>query len=519
MLDRLAELPRAWLREAELSFSRHDPTRLGLQTRLADRGELKSFLSRMGLDPKPLLASDELVRAKFHLNPGVWAKVGFRSGQVAEASQYFLLDQASRYPIATLRVFARRFGRGASPCLERVLQPALESPDSRWGIALKPGLAAAFCKLPRACLAAVLNRLVSAEKAATLLELTERSGGRPLVFLTVDLADPSSLAIDVEDPTHLEPLGGWLDTLSPRPPRYLKCRPANSEVHWTAYYPWTSLPRQESSTSSLEVVRAYYERAHEDYLACLGPTFQAALVAETAEGSNLELARRAGLSAGMRVLDAGCGVCGPALDIARGLDVTVDGVTLCPAQTTTAREHIAASGLGDRVRVHEGDFHALPMADDSFDAAILLESASYSHAPGALFAELFRVLRPGGILYVKDFVREDAVLSPEEARALDDYDYTYCTRTRTLAEVLAAIGEAGFEPKRSGSLPGASMDHFHQAMVAPQPSSVSTGFFTSQTATPRLSRFGRYHRRSWERLPVEAVEVLGQKPLSQDHSR
>ena len=59
-----------------------------------------------------------------------WAKVGFREGHAVEASQYFWLDHAAHYPIATLRVFARRFGQGVAPELEQVRRPALEARES-----------------------------------------------------------------------------------------------------------------------------------------------------------------------------------------------------------------------------------------------------------------------------------------------------------------------------------------------------------------------------------------------------
>lgn len=519
MWERLATLPAPWLRDAELSFSRHDGERLGLQTRLDSAEELAAFLERFSLDRRPFVDADADVRSRFQVSPFRWAKIGFRGGTAVEASQYFLVDPSCHHPISTLRVFARRFGQGHAPILETVLHPALDAPDTRWGLATKPSpvpdrrQAVAFCTIPRPCLTAVLERLaghglVPTSRAARLLEATGRLAGRPRVFLTVDLADPSRIAVDVEEPTCLDPVADWLATLAPHAPRYLKCRPAGDDLHWTAYHAWTSLPRTVSAPEALESIRAYYERTHEDYLACVGPTFQAALLAETPEASNLRLAERAGLRAGMRVLDAGCGVCGPALDMARALDITVDGVTLSPSQAETARCRISESGLAHRVRVHLGDFHRLPFEDGAFDAAVLLESASYSPSPEALFSEMHRVLRPGGILYVKDFFRCDAPLGVGDMRALQDYDFTYCTCTRTLGEVMGAVARAGFVDARGGALPGVDMDRFHQAMIDPEPrGTVGSAFLTALAPAPRLSRFGRYHRRSWERLPVDAGEI------------
>lgn len=521
MLARFRTLPPSWRRDAEVSFSQHDPQRLGFQTRLETAAELQAFLQEMGLDPGPFLAADEQVRDRFLVSPFRWAKVGFRGLEAVDASQYWLVDPAAHYPITTLRVFARRFGTGPSPALEEVLRPALEDRSTRWGLALKPGAgarrASGFCSLPNSCLGAVLDRLAGEgllprEQAAHLGSFVAGCKGRPEPFLTVDLADPSSLAVDVEDPACLEPVGEWLASLADGPPRYLKCRPAGAELHWTAYFPWLELAPRHSREESLSSIRDYYERTHEDYLECVGPTFQAALVAQTPEASNRLLAERAGLEAGMRVLDVGCGVCGPALDLAAALDVSIDGITLSPSQAATARDRIQAASLEDRVRVHLGDYHHLPFEDGSFDAALLLEAASYSPDPEGLFAEVHRVLRPGALLYVKDFFLEEGRLGPEQARELQDYDFTYCTRTRPLREVLQALDAAGFECLRAGPLAGATMERFHQAMVdSGSLPTVTSAFLTFQAPAPRLSRFGRYHRRSWNHLPVEAGDLLARR--------
>jgi cyclopropane fatty-acyl-phospholipid synthase-like methyltransferase len=101
-----------------------------------------------------------------------------------------------------------------------------------------------------------------------------------------------------------------------------------------------------------------------------GTTLQGGLVKRSAdafvdpETSTLYLAELAGVAPGDRILDAGCGVGGPALAIARALpDVVIDGVTFSEVQAKMARERIAAANLADRVRVHLADFHRLPFSD------------------------------------------------------------------------------------------------------------------------------------------------------------
>lgn len=157
-------------------------------------------------------------------------------------------------------------------------------------------------------------------------------------------------------------------------------------------------------------VQAYWDGAHDAYLAHVGTTFQAGRIAcgSSMRESNLWLARSAGLATGDRVLDAGCGVCGPAIDMARAIPgLGIVGITLSARQAGTAVELIDRAGVCDRVHVVHGNYHALPFADGSFDAVLFLESLGYASALAPLFAGIHRVLRPGGTLYVKDVFRRE----------------------------------------------------------------------------------------------------------------
>lgn len=52
----------------------------------------------------------------------------------------------------------------------------------------------------------------------------------------------------------------------------------------------------------------------------------------------------------------------------------------------------------ENVEVREGDMHALPFADESFDLVVLMHALTYAETPAQAVAEAGRVLRPGGRL-------------------------------------------------------------------------------------------------------------------------
>jgi 2-polyprenyl-3-methyl-5-hydroxy-6-metoxy-1,4-benzoquinol methylase len=102
----------------------------------------------------------------------------------------------------------------------------------------------------------------------------------------------------------------------------------------------------------------------------------------------------AGLAAGRRVLDAGCGVgYGTAMladagaTQAIGVDIAADAVAAATAAHSSL-EFIAC------------DIHALPFGDDSFDLVVCFEVIEHVEAQDAVIAELARVLAPGGVLAI-----------------------------------------------------------------------------------------------------------------------
>ena len=59
------------------------------------------------------------------------------------------------------------------------------------------------------------------------------------------------------------------------------------------------------------------------------------------------------------------------------------------------------------VDVREGDMHALPFADASFDLVVLMHALTYAAKPAQAVAEAARVLRPGGRLLLSSLARHE----------------------------------------------------------------------------------------------------------------
>lgn len=201
----------------------------------------------------------------------------------------------------------------------------------------------------------------------------------------------------------------------------------------------------------------FYDRWTELFQSGFGDVFQAGILRtgnpprEDVTGSVLALAERAGIEDGDRILDAGCGVCGPATIIARHYpDVRIDGVTNSAAQATIARRSLLRSGLEGRVSVHIADYEELPFPDNEFDVVIFFESTGYSTDVTRLYSEAARVVTPEGGVYVKDVFRRSGPLTEDESTQMRAFDDLWgCIRTKTVDESVGAIRRAGLDVERA----------------------------------------------------------------------
>lgn len=132
-----------------------------------------------------------------------------------------------------------------------------------------------------------------------------------------------------------------------------------------------------------------------------------------------ELVDFAGVPAGARVLDVGCGIGGPAMHLAGPLGCTVEGVTLSAAQAARAGEKAAELGLAERTNFRQCDFMANDYPDASFDVVWAVESLMHIADRAGFFAEVLRVLKPGGIVAIATWSVRDGELTEQETRTVD----------------------------------------------------------------------------------------------------
>lgn len=102
----------------------------------------------------------------------------------------------------------------------------------------------------------------------------------------------------------------------------------------------------------------------------------------------------------------------PLMVCARIPGATVVGVDLSSNMLRHAERHRAASTFADRIEYRLGDAKGLAFDDDSFDTIYSNTILHHIPDPRPFLSEAWRVLRPGGVLLIRDLFRPE---TPERA--------------------------------------------------------------------------------------------------------
>jgi ubiquinone/menaquinone biosynthesis C-methylase UbiE len=155
-------------------------------------------------------------------------------------------------------------------------------------------------------------------------------------------------------------------------------------------------------------------------------------VANLLEGTN---------PSGKRILDIGCGIGGPAMEMARVHGAHVVGIDLESPLIDKAREYAREEGLQDQCEFKCVKPGLLQFPDESFD--IVISSGAITQTPDKkeIFSECLRILRPGGYLRCYEWMRSDREYSE---------DMVYWFKVEGLTYTLETLEQYGQRLSNSG---------------------------------------------------------------------
>lgn len=166
---------------------------------------------------------------------------------------------------------------------------------------------------------------------------------------------------------------------------------------------------------------------------------------EAIVNENREVMAACGVKKGMRALDAGCGVGGTAIFIARESGARVWGVTIDPKQVILAQKYALGRGVGGLTDFSVQDFRHTNFPGNYFDAVYGIESVCYASPKSDFLKEAFRVLRPGGRLVVADGYVARKKLDEREKKLIGDFTWAFeLDELITPEEMTEAMNKTGF---------------------------------------------------------------------------
>ena len=154
-----------------------------------------------------------------------------------------------------------------------------------------------------------------------------------------------------------------------------------------------------------------------------------------------------------RVLDLGCGPADVTVRFARAFPGWhIDGVDGAPAMLELGRAHVAAAGLGARVRLHQAVLPGDPLPGSGYQVVLSNSLLHHLHRPQVLWQAVRAAAAPGAAVYVTDLRRPadegslrqlvDAYSAPEPAVLRRDFEASL-RAAFTLQEVRAQLALAG----------------------------------------------------------------------------
>jgi ubiquinone/menaquinone biosynthesis C-methylase UbiE len=158
--------------------------------------------------------------------------------------------------------------------------------------------------------------------------------------------------------------------------------------------------------------------------------------------ATLEIIDALSLTSDSHVLDLGSGLGGPARTLAELAGCTVTGVDLTPEFCEVATALSEWTGLSDRTRFRVGDATTTGLPDAAVDAALTVHVAMNISDKHALYAEAFRVIRPGGRFVVYDVVQGEGGDVHYPVPWASDPSTSFLVTPEDMRQLLAA---AGFE--------------------------------------------------------------------------
>ncbi|WP_321818631.1 MULTISPECIES: methyltransferase domain-containing protein [unclassified Paraburkholderia] len=152
-----------------------------------------------------------------------------------------------------------------------------------------------------------------------------------------------------------------------------------------------------------------------------------------------ELGDKIKIESGNKIIDVGSGLGGAAFYFANEFDVEIVGLDTSPIMTDIAISRQKVRDPFQRVTFLNTDIHSADIKEKSVDIIYSRDTLMYEKNKQSFFERCFSILRPGGLIYITDFCKND------KSKDFDNFESSSGYDLKTIAEYSEIISNSGFD--------------------------------------------------------------------------
>ena len=168
--------------------------------------------------------------------------------------------------------------------------------------------------------------------------------------------------------------------------------------------------------------------------------------------ANEALAEWADIKTGSSIVDAGCGLGHSAIWLSQRYNATVTGITVVPLQVETIKKNLAKNPVPN-VNFALANYLEMPFENNSLDVVWAFESVCHAANKLDFYKEAYRVLKPGGMIVMAEYLRNARPMTPPQEDLLKEiFERWAIPDLDTLDEHNSHAASAGFSNFRNNDV-------------------------------------------------------------------